>query len=134
MLTMAHDVLYHELMLYLETHTHRTSFHKDCLYHLNYRDLKCFTEEEEEAWMCSGIELHNQLPTNTYGICVYNYICNKMASANKVSSQKIFQVNRTEIGTVVTKSISWNVRKVSIGCDQRVHLWTTNILPKLYFI
>ena len=49
MLTMAHAVLYHELMLYLETHTHRTSFHKDCLYHLNYRDLKCFTEEEEEA-------------------------------------------------------------------------------------
>ena len=35
-------------------------------------------------------------------------------------------VNNTE-GTLVEKSISWNVRKnVSIGCDQRTHLWQLN--------
>ena len=28
--------------------------------------------------------------------------------------------------TLVAKSISWNVRKVSIGCDQRAHLWQQN--------
>ena len=43
------------------------------------------------------------------GICVYNNI-------------KIFLVNSTE-GTLVTKSISW---KVSIRCDQHVHLWQLN--------
>ena len=42
MLTMAHAVLYHELMLYLETHTHRTSFHKGCFFKMaeQKQDLK----------------------------------------------------------------------------------------------
>jgi len=48
-----------------------------------------------------------------------------MASANKVIFQIIFLVNSTE-GTLVANSISWNVRKVSIGCDQHAHLWQLN--------
>jgi len=48
-----------------------------------------------------------------------------MTSANKVNFQKIFLANSTE-GTLVANSISWTVRKVSIGCDQRAHLWQLN--------
>ena len=48
---MAHTVQYHE---------HRTSFQKDCLYHLKYRDLKCFTEDA--VLMYSGIESQIEVP------------------------------------------------------------------------
>jgi len=44
-----------------------------------------------------------------------------MASANSQLS-KIFLAN----GTMVAKSISWNVRKVSIGCDPHAYLWPLN--------
>ena len=44
-----------------------------------------------------------------------------MASASS-HFPKIFLVNNTE-GTLVANSISWTV---SIGCDQRVHLWQLN--------
>ena len=37
----------------------------------------------------------------------------------------MFLVNITE-GTLVAKTISWKVRKVSIGCDQRAHLSQLN--------
>jgi len=48
-----------------------------------------------------------------------------MASANKRQLPKIFLVN-SSVGTLVAKSISWNVRKVSIRCDQHAHLWQLN--------
>ena len=73
--------------------------------------------------MCNISFVVQTIPTKL-GICVYNHICNKMASANS-QLPKIVLVNSTE-GTLVAKSISWNVRKVSIGCDQRVHLWQLN--------
>jgi len=52
-------------------------------------------------------------------------LCNKMTSSNKVNFQKMFLINSTE-GTLVAKLFSWNVRKVSIGCDQHAHLWQLN--------
>ena len=39
---------------------HRTSFHKDCFYHLRYRDLKCFTKAA--VFMYSGIEFRIEVP------------------------------------------------------------------------
>jgi len=47
-----------------------------------------------------------------------------MASENR-QLPNIFLLNSTE-GTLVAKSISWNIRKVSIGCDQPAHLWQLN--------
>jgi len=70
----------------------------------------------------SNISFIFQTIHSKLGICVYNHICNKMASANKRQLPKIFLVNSSE-GTLVAKSISWNVRKVSIRCDQHAHLW-----------
>ena len=39
---------------------HITSFHKDCFYHLRYRDLKCFTKAA--VIMYSGIEFRIEVP------------------------------------------------------------------------
>jgi len=44
-----------------------------------------------------------------------------MASINKVTFLKKYLVNSTE-GVLVANSITWNVRKVSIWCDQHAHL------------
>jgi len=40
--------------------THTTSFHKDCLCHLKYRDLKCLTEDA--VLMYSGIAFQIKVP------------------------------------------------------------------------
>ena len=57
---MAHTVQYHEVILQLNKTTHTTSFHKDCLCHLKYRDLKCLTEDA--VLMYSGIAFQIKVP------------------------------------------------------------------------
>jgi len=82
-------------------------------------------------WTMCNISFVFQTIHTKLGICVYNHICNKMASANKRQLPTIVLLNSTE-GTLVAKSISWNVRKVSIGCDHWAHLWQLNELNEEY--
>ena len=69
-------------------------------------------------------QTHNTaLWTMCYISFVFQTIHTKLGICNKMTSAVL--VNSTE-GTMVANSISWNVRKVSIVCDQSVHLWQLN--------
>ena len=47
-------------MYVMKRHTLYISMNKDCLYHLIYRKLKCFTEDA--VLMYSGIEFQIEVP------------------------------------------------------------------------
>jgi len=83
----------------------------------------------------------SKLPTQHFEQCVLSHFFFKQFIPNSAyvytiksviqwhqlikSTPKMVLVNSTE-GTLVAKSISWNVRKASIRCDQRVQLWQIN--------
>ena len=54
-------------------------------------------------WTMCNISFVFQTISTKLGICVYNYICNKMASANKVNFQKYFW-------EIALKACWWNIQ------------------------
>ena len=78
--------------------------------------------QHSEQCVISNLFFKQFIPNSAYDYIIISVI--KWHQQIK-STSKIFPLNSTE-GTLVAKSISCNVRKVSIVCDQRAPWWQLN--------